>query len=588
MNFKYTICLLSVLGIFTQGSMAQQIIARAEATPSVVMVGESANYTVLFINARSAPNMNTPRVAGLDFSSTPGASTMQRILNGRITLEVKLTWSFRPTRTGSFVIPGRVIDFNGQDVQIPPVEIKAVPKSEEARSRAFLNLQLPKAPYYVGQALPARLSLYIRQDLSVANIEFPDLLGDFFIHSEFSNNPKRLAVESQGRPYEVLAWDIIITPIKTGSADLTFSQNIVVQIPVSDGRFPSIFSVRQTRTEPYNLRTDSQEIEITPLPEEGKRDSFRDAIGEFEVSVALSSRELMVGEPITVTLTLDGKGNFSRISPPELPDWENWRFYPPKVNFEPRDERGYQGKKSFEYILIPQSEEITEIPELAYSIFDPQSGTYKNTILEAEAVTVSPSLNPVETDFSMPSFGTKSETGIKVPESILSLRPNPGTLLPSSSQYWKNTEFWLANGVTALAILLLAWWQNRRLRLRTDNHLARRYEGGRKVRKMMQKAALGSRNKDPDAFFQAARYCIAECISHLSRTAPDAQTMVTSDCLDILREAESPEHVLLRTATILDAADAHQFASVTPNIGRLKGLHSELSTLIPELNRLKK
>lgn len=564
---------------------AREIAAHTEVTPDPVMVGQSAQYVVSFVNTNRIPELIKPRVDGLDFSDIMSTSNVTQIINSQTRIQTRALWTFTPTRTGSFTIPGRTVQISGQQVDIPPVSFRAVPMDEETRSRAFLELDLPPGPWFVGEAIPARLGLFVRADLNV-NIAFPEREGDAFINSEIDNNAQRSRTRINNRLYEALVWEIIITPIKTGPAELAFRQNIALQIPVADSRFPSIFSMARTRTENVTLRSDPIETDILPLPSENRPDSFRDAIGTFEVSARLSSRDLQVGEPITLTLILSGEGNFDRISPPELPDWENWRIYPPKSDFQPDDRTGFKGTKTFEYILIPQSTDIEAIPDLTYATFNPETETYETTVLDAEPVTVKPAAEPVdEGPILVPGEETAEDRSI--PDSLLPIRPETGSLQPDADP-WRRPVFWIVNGLVALVLLSLAWWEQRRRRLREDTRLARRHYGSRRVRKALQNARAAAQANDPARFFDQARLVIQEQASHLASSPVEAKTLVTSDCLAILQDSDLPESLIQKCATLLNAADAHQFAGSSPDGDRLAALLDDLITLTTDINRLQK
>jgi hypothetical protein len=389
----------------------------------------------------------------------------------------------------------------------------------------------------------------------------------------------------EGRSYNALVWDILITPIKSGPAELRFRQDIALQIVNSDSRFPSVFSMSRTRTEPATLLSPELPAEILPLPAEGRPDGFSGAIGQMNVESGVSETDLMVGEPITLTVTLSGKGNFERISPPELPQWDDWRIYPPKVEFTAEDPRGFSGQKSFEYILIPQSEALSEIPGFAVSYFDPVSAIFETRAIAAVPVTVKPSDKPAGSQPFIPAMGGEADSGELVPEDILPLKPSPGNLQPAGKTLWKSTAFW--GYQVAVAVLLLAGgiWLRQRNRLRTDKHLARRHAGGRKVRKALLAAQNHARAGDAAAFLEVARFCLQETISHRSPSPVEAKTLVTPDCLAILQANDVDESVQKRVVRILDAADAHQFAGASPDRGEIESLHKELTAVVQELNR---
>lgn len=581
-----TFILLIVLG--AAASLQAQITARVGVIPETVMAGTRAQYVIIFNNTTSLPNINTPRVDGLDFADSMGTSSFQQIINGRATIETRATWSFRATREGTFTIPGRTLRISGEDVMVPDVTFRVIPMDEETQSRVFMRVNVPDGPYFVGEAIPARIGLFIRNDIGRANYARPDRIGEAFINTQIENEPARSSARVEGRIYEVLVWDTLLTPIKSGQAKLAFQQQVEISVADRDNRFPSIFNLSRSRVESYTLGSDTLMTTVLPLPEEGRPDSFRDAVGDFTVTAELSSRDLQVGEPITLTLAIEGTGNFDRISPPEIPEWEGWRLYPPKVDFTPADDKGLTGRKTFEYILIPQDTAISEIPEIRYATFNPESETYSTTILEAEAVTVAPPATPLDTGPVFSASGAQETEQDSVPDALLPIRPETGQFRTHEGALWKQGSFWILNGFAGLALLLIAWLQGRRRRLRDDVRLARRHAGGRKVRKALKSAQEAARSGDQQRFFDAARYALQEQISHLAPVPTEARTLVTSDCLEILKSSNAPDPLRERCMALLNAADAAQFAGLRSEADKLLHMSDELVSIVSDLNRMLK
>ena len=268
---------------------------------------------------------------------------------------------------------------------------------------------------------------------------------------------------------------------------------------------------------------------------------------------------------------------------------ENWRIYPPKVEFQQEGELGYSGTKQFEYILIPQSKAIEEVPEIEYAYFDPEQRQYETVTLEAIPVSVAPAEKPLESELFLGS-STSGDTQLeesRIPEALLPIRPEPGTLLQPGPG-WMNPRFLITNGVFAVALLMAALFLRQKARLRNDNRLARRHIGSRKIRQYLQSADKSASDGDPAGFFPAARHAIQERVSHFANTPQESKTLVTSDCLDILRESDLPESIIEPCSEILNAADAFQFADATADQNELSRLNKSLRNLMTELNRFQK
>ena len=583
-NYSLTWMMLAFLLAAAPRVDAQgQVIPLVE--PAVLMVGDTGTYTLRFLNASQLPELEPPSVEGLLFSRTPSTGSFQQIINGRITSEQRLSWNFQAQRAGEFIIPSRSFDAGGRRVDIPAVRFTVVPMSEERKSRAVLDVQLPDPPYFVGQALPAQVNLLIRRDLELANAAFPQRAGDAFVNTEFSDSPARGTTQHNGQPYNVLQWNILVTPIRSGEAQLAFTQEIILQLPSPDRDFGSLFSFRTARTERTVLQSDQLTLAIRPLPTEGRPSSFEGAIGQFNLTAHVSTTELTAGEPLTLTLTLEGSGNFDRISPPALPEWDGWRVYPPKSLFEATDPNGFKGSKSFEYILIPQEEGAQEIPSVSYAFFNPGSAAYEEIELSPIAVEVAAASTPasslVRSDPGTPA------PAVRIPAELMPLRPVIGYTQPAGAAAWARPQFWIIQGLVLILAGSGAFWL-RRLRLRdTDERLARRHLGTRRVRAALKRARQEVQSGGADSFLAHSRLALQESISRLSLRKVEAKTLVTSDCLRILEDANAHHDLRTSVRSILDTADAHAFARHQLDRASMEKLLAELEQTVAELNRMR-
>jgi hypothetical protein len=64
-------------------------------------------------------------------------------------------------------------------------------------------------------------------------------------------------------------------------------------------------------------------------------------------------KNAQVGDPLTVTASISGRGNFDRVTAPTLENERGWHAYPPGSNFKADDDIGISGTKTFEMVLTP-------------------------------------------------------------------------------------------------------------------------------------------------------------------------------------------------------------------------------------------
>ena len=122
------------------------------------------------------------------------------------------------------------------------------------------------------------------------------------------------------------------------------------------------------------IKSEPVALEVRPLPKNAPP-SFSGAIGNFTMATDANPKTVSVGDPITVTTTISGRGNFDRVNAPLLEDERGWHKYPPSSKFKQDDEVGLSGTKSFEMVLSP-NEKKQGLPLLAFSYFDPVKEQY--------------------------------------------------------------------------------------------------------------------------------------------------------------------------------------------------------------------
>jgi len=69
-------------------------------------------------------------------------------------------------------------------------------------------------------------------------------------------------------------------------------------------------------------------------------------------------------------MTVKGEGNFDSIKAPRLQSKDGFKVYDPQV-------KQNENEKIFEQVIIPDSENITHIPQINFSFFNTKTGQYE-------------------------------------------------------------------------------------------------------------------------------------------------------------------------------------------------------------------
>ncbi|MEL6616237.1 MAG: BatD family protein, partial [Bacteroidota bacterium] len=140
--------------------------------------------------------------------------------------------------------------------------------------------------------------------------------------------------------------------------------------------FSPFFSPFRSRRIDRTVTAPETTVGVSPLPP-GAPATFGGAVGTFEMDAQLSSPEAQTAEPVELIVTIRGTGNVATMAAPEIEA-------PPGVDaYAPDSERSSATSQSplvstrrFTYTYVPQGGSF-EIPEVAWTYFDPEEGQYR-------------------------------------------------------------------------------------------------------------------------------------------------------------------------------------------------------------------
>jgi hypothetical protein len=372
----------------------------------------------------------------------------------------------------------------------------------------FGELVLSKKKAWVGEPIPVELRYYFLGSIGGEVGDRPNLTGEGFTTQKLNNVPKREQIVN-GDNYVVFAFQTSITPAKSGMLEIPpAALEARLQLPGSvppgfDDFFrnfggmvpPGMF----TNARQVAVETRPVQIEVDPLPKQGRPENFSGAIGKFKMEASVNPKKTGPGDPVTLRVAVTGQGNFEAMGAPVLTGDENWRTYPPSEKFQPADGVNFSGEKVYEFMLVARTDQ-TQTPGVTFSYFDPDTGKYETLTqapLAVEARAGEPNQAPPA---AAESTASKSEIGADAKAAA------PTPLKPVGSSSWTlpilNPAFLMANAalglvwLLALIIVVVRWISHS--------------EGGLRRKKARKTKALLAALKDcPDKeFFSRAAECL--------------------------------------------------------------------------------
>jgi hypothetical protein len=406
---KYILIVFLMLSF--QGVFAQAV--EFKATPSRTKIGVNERVRVEFSMNQDGDNFNAPTFQGFNVSG-PGQMISNSWVNGVRSFSKSYTYVLTPKAKGTFTIGQATIEIGGKTYKSSPFKIEvgeavANPNPQQAPSYNPYNpyqrqqqqqqqerdQQLAQKPGdgihlvaeianispYVNQPVNVVYKLYVSPNSSVTNFfekESPQY-NDFWSQIEIVDG-RTMRVEEgtyKGQPYRfVVLRKAVLYPQKSGRLEL---EPLVVELntEIFTGR-SDMFGRPEMQQAKTQATTGKKYINVKPLPEAGKPESFTGAVGNFNFKVTSGKTTLKAGESLQLTVSVSGKGNLKlfNLPKPEVP--AALEMYDPEHKENVKTPlTGMTGSISDVYTIVPNKKGKYPIKPLSFSWFDLNSGKYK-------------------------------------------------------------------------------------------------------------------------------------------------------------------------------------------------------------------
>jgi hypothetical protein len=248
----------------------------------------------------------------------------------------------------------------------------------------FVQTAVSKKEVYVGEMLTMTIYLYMARNISNYDILREPGTEGFWGENLIPSTRRNLdteAVTVQGRAYDrAVLRQLALFPIKPGT--LTISPTSV-EVGINQGFF----------ARPKVLKRSSLPvpIKVLDLPADGQPLDFNPAnVGKYTFSATIDTLAVKVGEPVTLTMTVNGEGNLRNLVLPKVPEIDGLKVYEPEneTDISPKG-LSIIGTTVSRVLMIPNKPGKFVIPEIKWSYFDPDAAQYKTLTAPSQTIDVS-------------------------------------------------------------------------------------------------------------------------------------------------------------------------------------------------------
>src|SRR5437660_2648356 len=578
-----------------QSSFAASPGVTAVLSNSQPAVGQMVQLEIKVNGANSANVPETISIDGLEIHQT-GTSRQFEMRNFDVSSSVTYNYTILPLKAGQFKIPPQTVRVGNDSLRTPELVLNVAQGSGNPGSSAgsaqsgqstvgskiaFAELVVAKKDAYVGEMVPAEIRLGFDPRARGRLQDGPELSSQGFTTQKLQQ-PRENLETIGGRTYQVYTLKTAIAAARPGKFEVgpVTAKAVVVlprrpstsprtrprspfdlfnlDDPFSDPFFSDPFGSMGERTE-LPIRSETATLNVKPLPTNAPP-NFSGAIGNFTMAVDAKPKTVQVGDPITVTSTINGRGNFDRMTGPVLEDERGWHKYPPSSKFKQDDDIGISGEKTFEMVLAP-NEKKSAVPPLVFAYFDPAKENYVTLRSDAVPIQVEGGTTPAPTLAAVPAVAPPSATA----PTTAAVTPAPAAKPPdilyqmndlgrvrSFTPIYARPVFWMAQLAPLILLLGFVGWKIRQAKI--DNRDAQRVAALRQEScELLRKLRRGELS--PQEYFTDASRVVrvkTALAKNINPNAVDAETAAKAFDLG--------EHKRAQLRTLFERSDELRFS----------------------------
>jgi len=248
----------------------------------------------------------------------------------------------------------------------------------------FHAMALPDT-VYVGQQVTYQVGVFLDDELRMRlrrNPEFVPPDPRAMLTYELPAPSGAPAVRRVGtHQYEVHVFQRAMFPLEPGRYVIPPAQ-LAYALPLSQSFF--------SREETHTIAAESLTVVALPPPAAGRPGDFGGAVGELRVASRFDSHAIRVGDPVLLTIVVEGRGNVKLLPRPALTvAWGTAVAADERVTVDTTT-ADVRGTKEFDWIVTPHDTGTLVLAPVRYPYFDPVADRYALALSAPAALRVSP------------------------------------------------------------------------------------------------------------------------------------------------------------------------------------------------------
>jgi hypothetical protein len=271
--------------------------------------------------------------------------------------------------------------FQAAAAQGPLPEVVTRPRLERNGGVDFHALVVPET-VFVGQQATYQLGVFIDQDTRSRlrrNPEFIPPESRAMLAYDLPDPVGSMSVNRDGRAYEVHVFRRALFPLTAGRYTIAPAR-LAYTVPQGQSFF--------SREETFSRRSEAVTLVVVDVPAAGRPADWAGAVGVWKASARVDTARDRAGDPLVLTLRVEGTGNVTLLSRPHIDiPWANVVAANERVRLDSTPS-AMRGSKEFDWLVTPRASGSQRVPAFRFSYFNPFSKRYESSATEPFTVQV--------------------------------------------------------------------------------------------------------------------------------------------------------------------------------------------------------
>ncbi|QSR88023.1 BatD family protein [Methylacidiphilum caldifontis] len=415
-----------------------------------IEVGKESHLSLLFEDCLPQEEVRPPKISFLEF----GDPVVNRVGHSHLIYEFPVI----AQQAGNYIIPPFLIATDHGLIEAAPMSLNVTEEKFFALPADAIDARVivPQGILWIGQPFAIEYRLLAHSGTFLDITSQPEWNPKDFLANRWGK-PQRIVLNSNGSYASGLRYTTTLLPLKSGKIVLpSITQQLTLEIErLGHGLFsqPLVKAIRAT--------TEPKTIEISPLPAPIPKD-FSEAIGNFKLSCKVNPIDAVQGEPISITIKIEGIGNWAvpwKLK--DFPECKGLRIINSKPFRQIDPESLFNGVLKMELVLIPDIYGEIDIPSYSFTYFDTTLGEYQTLKSDPFHISIKKSSSTVELadNKQNESLNNLSLTNPGYPRDMMPIGPLFGstTGLAPFSPYAIGEEAILLTSLFLILWIYLSW-----------------------------------------------------------------------------------------------------------------------------------